>query len=113
MFAVHIVKSVQPDPQSETVAEPREERMVPIAQDGPPVDEVATAVQLTPTQLKVMRGVHSGLLNKQIAFDLGIAEATVKAHMTALMRKLNVRNRTQVAIAAQALAKGVTIHGAA
>jgi DNA-binding NarL/FixJ family response regulator len=59
--------------------------------------------QLTPAQIKVLRGVHSGLLNKQIAYDLGIAEATVKAHMTALMRKLNVRNRTQVAIAAQAL----------
>lgn len=59
--------------------------------------------RLTPTQMKVLRGVHSGLLNKQIAYDLGIAEATVKAHMTALMRKLNVRNRTQVAIAAQAL----------
>ncbi|WP_414713659.1 helix-turn-helix domain-containing protein [Sphingomonas sp.] len=58
---------------------------------------------LTPTQMKVLRGVHSGQLNKQIAFDLGIAEATVKAHMTALMRKLNVRNRTQVAIAAQLL----------
>jgi DNA-binding NarL/FixJ family response regulator len=57
---------------------------------------------LTPTQLKVLQGVHSGLLNKQIAFELGIAESTVKAHMTALMRKLNVRNRTQVAIAAQA-----------
>ena len=57
--------------------------------------------ELTPTQMKVLLGVHSGLLNKQIAFDLGIAEATVKAHMTALMRKLNVRNRTQVAIAAQ------------
>ncbi|WP_294392506.1 response regulator transcription factor [uncultured Sphingomonas sp.] len=61
----------------------------------------APSIQLTPTQMKVLRGVHSGLLNKQIAFDLGIAEATVKAHMTALMRKLNVRNRTQVAIAAQ------------
>ena len=60
--------------------------------------------QLTPTQMKVLQGVHSGLLNKQIAFDLGISEATVKTHMTALMRKLNVRNRTQVAIAAQALA---------
>ena len=58
--------------------------------------------ELTPTQIKVLQGVHSGLLNKQIAFDLGIAEATVKAHMTALMRKLNVRNRTQVAIVAQA-----------
>ena len=62
--------------------------------------------ELTPTQLKVLEGVNSGLLNKQIAFDLGIAEATVKAHMTALMRKLNVQNRTQAAIAAQALAQG-------
>jgi DNA-binding NarL/FixJ family response regulator len=64
----------------------------------------ATAARLTPTQIKVMQGVRSGLLNKQIAFDLGIAEATVKAHMTALMRKLCVRNRTQVAIAAQEMA---------
>jgi len=61
------------------------------------------AIRLTPTQIKVLRGVHSGQLNKQIAYELGIAEATVKAHMTALMRKLNVRNRTQVAIAAQSL----------
>jgi len=66
----------------------------------------AAAVRLTPTQFKVMQGVHSGLLNKQIAFDLGIAEATVKAHMTALMRKLNVRNRTQLAIVAQAFRQG-------
>ena len=69
----------------------------PAAQQVP-----AAFAELTPTQLKVLHGVHSGLLNKQIAFDLGIAEATVKAHMTALMRKLNVRNRTQVAIVAQA-----------
>jgi DNA-binding NarL/FixJ family response regulator len=66
-----------------------------------PSHEVVT--RLTPTQFKVMRGVHSGQLNKQIAFDLGIAEKTVKAHMTALMRKLKVRNRTQVAVAAQSL----------
>ncbi len=65
-----------------------------------------TMPRLTPTQIKVLRGVHSGLLNKQIAFDLGIAEATVKVHMTALMRKLNVRNRTQAAIVAQGLAIG-------
>jgi len=62
-----------------------------------------SATGLTPTQIKVLQGVHSGLLNKQIAFDLGIAEATVKAHMTALMRKLNVRNRTQVAMATRAM----------
>lgn len=64
---------------------------------------VAAQAQLTPTQVKVMEGVHLGLLNKQIAFDLGIAEKTVKAHMTALMRKLNVSNRTQVAILAQTM----------
>jgi len=64
----------------------------------------AATPRLTPTQIRVLRGVHSGLLNKQIAFDLGIAEATVKVHMTALMRKLNVRNRTQAAIVAQTLA---------
>ena len=69
-----------------------------------PAEQVPAALAaLTPTQLKVLEGVHNGLLNKQIAFDLGIAEATVKAHMTALMRKLNVRNRTQVAVVAQTL----------
>lgn len=65
--------------------------------------DAATSVHLTPTQAKVLQGVYAGYLNKQIAHELGIAESTVKAHMTALMRKLNVRNRTQVAIAAQAL----------
>jgi DNA-binding NarL/FixJ family response regulator len=59
--------------------------------------------ELTPMQMKVLRGVHSGLTNKQIAFDIGIAEATVKVHMTALMRKLNVRNRTQAALLAKAI----------
>jgi DNA-binding NarL/FixJ family response regulator len=71
------------------------------ANDDMPIG--APPARLTPTQMKVLEGVHSGLLNKQIAFDLGIAEATVKAHMTALMRKLKVSNRTQVAIAARAV----------
>lgn len=77
--------------------------MVALTAANVPSCEGGRTVRLTPTQAKVMRGVHSGLLNKQIAYDLGIAEATVKAHMTALMRKLNVHNRTQVAIAAQSL----------
>lgn len=63
----------------------------------------SVSLRLTPMQLKILNGVRSGLLNKQIAFDLGITEATVKAHMTTLMRKLNVSNRTQVALAAQAM----------
>ncbi|EQB12814.1 response regulator transcription factor [Sphingobium lactosutens] len=72
--------------------------------NGPPAPAAVTPPRLTPTQMKVMRCVHSGLLNKQIAYELGMAEATVKVHMTALMRKLNVRNRTQVAIIANSLA---------
>ncbi len=63
----------------------------------------AVLTHLSPVQIKILDGVRSGQLNKQIAFDLGIAEATVKAHMTTIMRKLNVRNRTQVALAVQAM----------
>lgn len=60
---------------------------------------VAPVLNFTPTESKVLKGVGYGRSNKQIAFELGIAETTVKAHMTALMRKLNVCNRTQVALA--------------
>lgn len=58
---------------------------------------------LTPTQLKVLLAVLDGQLNKQIAHSLGMTEATVKAHMTAIMRKLDVRNRTQAALVARSL----------
>lgn len=50
---------------------------------------------LTPAQNRVMSCLSSGLLNKQIAFEMGISEATVKAHMTAIFRKLGANNRTQ------------------
>jgi DNA-binding NarL/FixJ family response regulator len=69
-----------------------------------PVDRVrGTVAGLTPTQLKVLLAVLEGKLNKQIAYDLGMSEATVKAHMTAIMRKLDVQNRTQAALAARSL----------
>ena len=68
-------------------------------------DACVGKVKLTPAQWKVLTRVYSGLLNKQIAFDLGITEATVKAHMTAVMRKLNVHNRTQAAIIAHAMSR--------
>lgn len=58
---------------------------------------------LTPMQLKVLLAVLDGQLNKQIAYALGISEATVKAHMTAVMKKLDVRNRTQAALVARSL----------
>lgn len=61
------------------------------------------ATDLTPAQLRVLIGLAEGRLNKQIAYDMSISEATVKAHVTAVFRKLGVRNRTQAVIAAQAL----------
>ena len=58
---------------------------------------------LTPAQLKILVGLQQGRLNKQIAYDLGVTEATIKAHLTGVFRKLGVQNRTQAVIAAQAL----------
>ena len=59
--------------------------------------------QLTPQQFRVLMSVSQGLLNKQIAFDMGISEATIKAHVTAIMNKLGVTNRTQAVMAANKL----------
>ena len=74
------------------------------AGEGATIDEIRGHVAgLTPTQLKVLIAVLGGQLNKQIAHGLGISEATVKAHMTAIMRKLDVRNRTQAALVARSL----------
>ncbi|MGA0588657.1 response regulator transcription factor [Dyella sp. KRB-257] len=67
-------------------------------------DIAARVASLTPQQFRVLTMIAEGLLNKQIAWDLGVSEATVKAHMTAIMRKLGVNNRTQVALAASQLA---------
>lgn len=59
--------------------------------------------QLTPQQFKVLMMMSQGLLNKQIAFDLGVSEATIKAHVSAIMNKLGVSNRTQAVLAANQL----------
>lgn len=56
---------------------------------------------LTPQQFRVLTMVCDGLLNKQIAYELDVSEATVKAHVTAIFRKLNVRTRTQAALVLQ------------
>lgn len=70
----------------------------------PPSDPVANAgreelltrvADLTPAQRKVLSGLNDGLLNKQIAYEMDISVATVKAHMTAIFRKLGANNRTQ------------------
>lgn len=67
------------------------------------VDLQERIASLTPSQLRILEGLKAGRLNKQIAFDLGVTEATIKAHLTSVFRKLGVQNRTQAVILAQSL----------
>lgn len=61
---------------------------------------------LTPQQVRVLMMLSDGLMNKQIAYELSISEATVKAHVSAILQKLNVDSRTQAVIAAARIEKG-------
>jgi DNA-binding NarL/FixJ family response regulator len=63
---------------------------------------------LTPQQMRVLMMLGQGLLNKQIAYELSVSEATVKAHVSAILQKLNVDSRTQAVIAANKLAMART-----
>ncbi|RMO36009.1 response regulator transcription factor ErdR [Pseudomonas savastanoi] len=63
----------------------------------------AGLASLTPQQFRVLTMVCEGLLNKQIASELSVSEATIKAHVTAIFRKLGVRTRTQAALLLQQL----------
>ena len=59
---------------------------------------------LTPQQFRVLQMLGAGLLNKQIGYELNVSEATVKAHVTAILRKLGAGNRTQAVLIAGRLA---------
>jgi DNA-binding NarL/FixJ family response regulator len=59
--------------------------------------------KLTPQQLRVLLLLAEGSSNKVVANDLGVSEATVKAHVTVILRKLGLERRTQAALAAQRL----------
>jgi DNA-binding NarL/FixJ family response regulator len=61
---------------------------------------------LTPQQVRVLMMLSGGLLNKQIAYELGVSEATVKAHVSAILQKLGVESRTQAVIAAGRIEAG-------
>lgn len=82
------------------------ERWIPQAAHAarPMADEeraVAARIrELTPQQFRVLLMLGSGLLNKQIGYELGVSEATIKAHMTAILRKLGASNRTQAVLLA-------------
>jgi len=55
---------------------------------------------LTPQQVRVLMMLSEGMLNKQIAYELSVSEATVKAHVSAILQKLGVESRTQAVIMA-------------
>ena len=71
-------------------------RPAPNAMDVKKISEKVAA--LTPQQTRIMKLICAGKPNKQIAYELSLAEATVKAHITALLRRLGVQNRTQAAV---------------
>jgi DNA-binding NarL/FixJ family response regulator len=62
-------------------------------------DLVSRLSTLTPQQVRVLMMLGEGLLNKQIAYKLGVSEATIKAHVSAILQKLGVDSRTQAVIA--------------
>jgi DNA-binding NarL/FixJ family response regulator len=67
---------------------------------------IAKLATLTPQQVRVLMMLSAGLLNKQIAYELGVSEATVKAHVSAILQKLGVESRTQAVIAAGKIEAG-------
>ena len=62
--------------------------------------------RLTPQQLRVLMMLRQDLLNKQIAYELKVSEATVKAHVSAILQKLDVDSRTQAVRAVSAIEGG-------
>jgi DNA-binding NarL/FixJ family response regulator len=72
---------------------------VPVDSNVVTLHEISQRIaDLTPQQGRIMALICAGKPNKQIAYELSLAEATVKAHITALLRRLGVRNRTQAAV---------------
>jgi len=74
--------------------------------DAETAELMARMATLTPQQVRVLMMLSEGLLNKQIAFQLGVSEATVKAHVSAILQKLHVESRTQAVIAAAKIEAG-------
>ena len=75
----------------------------PLGESAKLVSRLST---LTPQQVRVLMMLGEGLLNKQIAFKLGVSEATIKAHVSAILQKLGVDSRTQAVIAINRIGAG-------
>jgi DNA-binding NarL/FixJ family response regulator len=76
------------------------------AADAESAAMIARLSTLTPQQVRVLMMLSGGMPNKQIAYELGVSEATVKAHVTAILQKLGVDSRTQAVIAAGRIEAG-------
>lgn len=74
--------------------------------DAAVADMMRRLNSLTPQQLRVLMMLSQGLLNKQIAYELKVSEATVKAHVSAILQKLGVDSRTQAVIAVSKIDQG-------
>src|SRR5215475_875382 len=74
--------------------------------DTEAADLMGRLATLTPQQVRVLMMLSEGLLNKQIAYNLSVSEATVKAHVSAILQKLGVESRTQAVIAAAKIEAG-------
>ena len=102
-----IIEAVQKVHAGQSVIHPRVSKM--LAQFGLKTSTAPSAaahqlsaeeIGLTPKELEVLRLVHAGQSNKQIASTLGVTEGTVKIHMNRIMSKMNVKSRTEAAVLA-------------
>jgi DNA-binding NarL/FixJ family response regulator len=75
-------------------------------EDKETADLVRRLATLTPQQVRVLLMLSEGLLNKQIAYELSVSEATIKAHVSAILQKLGVESRTQAVIVAAKISGG-------
>ena len=80
--------------------------MAAVPADASDAQLAARLARLTEQQFRVLSMLAEGLLNKQIADRLGVQERTVKAHVTAIFEKLEVRNRTQAGVLLRSLDLG-------
>lgn len=104
-----LLKDTSPDELVQTIHSvhadkltiPQELALILLGDKPAEMEPASSKEDLTPRELDVLRRLSQGLSNKQIAQTLSISTATVRSHVSSLMRKLNVENRTQLAIYAR------------
>lgn len=101
-----IAKTASLQEMTDALAQVRDGELVFPDVEGEDDGVLSRLASLTPAQTRILRYVSEGLLNKQIAYEMDISEATVKAHITAIFRRLGVTNRTQAVLLAREMDLG-------